>query len=110
MDGWFNDADTAGNYVTVAGCTYPMAWDAVDAAIPAAACTGAGSPTGVLTSADAGEETTTTTTDPLEPTTTEAVVGAPSTTFATLDESGVPTVVTLRRREPMVTSPPLVRS
>ena len=109
MDGWFNDADTAGNYVTVAGCTYPMAWDAVDAAIPAAACTGAGSPTGVLTSADASEETTTTT-DPLEPTTTEAVVGAPSTTFATLDESGVPTVVTLRRREPIVTSPPLVRS
>lgn len=44
VDGWLNDADTAGGYVPVAGCDYPMAWDAVGAAMPVAACTGAAAP------------------------------------------------------------------
>jgi len=39
-DGWFNDQDSAGGMTTVAGCTYPNAWDAIAAAVPTALCTG----------------------------------------------------------------------
>jgi len=41
-DGWFNDADTVPGMSTVAGCPYPNAWDATDAPIPTALCTGTG--------------------------------------------------------------------
>ena len=39
-DGWFDDADTIPGITTVAGCSYPNAWDATGVAVPAAACTG----------------------------------------------------------------------
>jgi glucan 1,3-beta-glucosidase len=39
-DGWYNSADTSSGMITVAGCTYPNAWDATAAAVPAALCTG----------------------------------------------------------------------
>lgn len=41
-DGWFNAADTAKGLVTVAGCSYPNAWDATAVAGPTALCTGTG--------------------------------------------------------------------
>ncbi|TDL22949.1 glycoside hydrolase [Rickenella mellea] len=40
VNGWKDPQDTVGDYVTVAGCTYPNAWDATGAALPAAQCTG----------------------------------------------------------------------
>ncbi len=40
-DGWFNSADTASGLTTVAGCTYPDAWNSDVQTMPAAACTGA---------------------------------------------------------------------
>jgi len=39
-NGWNNSADTELAYVAVAGCTYPNAWDAVTATVPAAPCPG----------------------------------------------------------------------
>ena len=39
-NGWADAQDTASAVVTVAGCTYPDPWNAVDAAVPAA-CKGA---------------------------------------------------------------------
>lgn len=33
-DGWFNAADTTGAMTEIAGCVYPDAWNAIDAAIP----------------------------------------------------------------------------
>jgi len=39
-DGWFNDADTAMGIVTVAGCSYPNAWDATAVPVPTALCPG----------------------------------------------------------------------
>ncbi|KAF8215056.1 glycoside hydrolase superfamily [Mycena galopus ATCC 62051] len=36
--GWNNSADTEPAYVAVAGCTYPNAWDAVNATLPTAPC------------------------------------------------------------------------
>jgi len=39
-DGWFDDADTIPGITTVAGCSYPNAWDATGVAVPAAVCTG----------------------------------------------------------------------
>ncbi|TEB40085.1 glycoside hydrolase [Coprinellus micaceus] len=39
--GWNNANDNELGYVPVAGCSYPDAWDAVSAALPAATCTGA---------------------------------------------------------------------
>ncbi|KAJ7490539.1 exo-beta-1,3-glucanase [Mycena latifolia] len=38
--GWNNSADTALAYVAVAGCTYPDTWDAINATVPTATCTG----------------------------------------------------------------------
>ncbi|PBK97236.1 glycoside hydrolase [Armillaria gallica] len=38
--GWNNSADTQLAYVTVAGCSYPDPWNAVNATLPTAACTG----------------------------------------------------------------------
>ena len=40
VDGWFNDADTAGGWAPVAGCTYLDPWSGVGAPVPTAACTG----------------------------------------------------------------------
>ncbi|TDL22953.1 glycoside hydrolase [Rickenella mellea] len=40
VNGWKDPQDTVGDYVAVAGCTYPDAWDATDAALPVAQCTG----------------------------------------------------------------------
>ncbi|KIK51604.1 glycoside hydrolase family 5 protein [Collybiopsis luxurians FD-317 M1] len=40
--GWNNTADTASAYVTVAGCSYPDSWNAVNASLPTATCTGSG--------------------------------------------------------------------
>jgi len=39
-DGWNNTADNALAYVTVAGCSYPDSWNAVNATLPTATCTG----------------------------------------------------------------------
>lgn len=39
-DGWFNDGDTSMGIVTVAGCSYPNAWDATAVPVPTALCTG----------------------------------------------------------------------
>ncbi|KAJ7740225.1 exo-beta-1,3-glucanase [Mycena maculata] len=39
-NGWNNSADTALAYVAVAGCTYPDTWNAVNASVPTATCTG----------------------------------------------------------------------
>ncbi|TFK71261.1 glycoside hydrolase family 5 protein [Pluteus cervinus] len=39
--GWTNDADNALAFVPVAGCSYPDSWDAVNATLPSAPCTGA---------------------------------------------------------------------
>lgn len=39
-NGWKNSADTALDYVPVSGCHYPDAWDAVNAPLPTAPCTG----------------------------------------------------------------------
>lgn len=33
-NGWFDAQDTAGAPTTIAGCTYPNAWDAVTVAVP----------------------------------------------------------------------------
>ncbi|KAL1671394.1 glycoside hydrolase family 5 protein [Schizophyllum commune] len=38
--GWNNTADTQLAYVPVSGCAYPDAWNATDAPLPAATCTG----------------------------------------------------------------------
>lgn len=46
VDGWFNDNDTEGGIVTVAGCLYPNEYDGVFSVIPTAPCTG---PTPVVT-------------------------------------------------------------
>nr|ADX07338.1 putative ectomycorrhiza-upregulated exo-beta-1,3-glucanase GH5 [Flammulina velutipes] len=34
VDGWFNDDDTVLAPTAIAGCVYPDAWDAIDAAVP----------------------------------------------------------------------------
>jgi glucan 1,3-beta-glucosidase len=39
-DGWFNAGDTAMGIVTVAGCSYPNAWNATAVPVPTALCTG----------------------------------------------------------------------
>jgi hypothetical protein len=39
-NGWFNAADTIPGITTVAGCSYPNAWDATALPVPAAVCTG----------------------------------------------------------------------
>lgn len=41
-NGWFNSADNAQGIITVAGCSYPNAWDATAAPVPTATCTGIG--------------------------------------------------------------------
>ncbi|KAJ7506726.1 glycoside hydrolase family 5 protein [Mycena galericulata] len=38
--GWNNSADTALAYVPVAGCSYPDTWNAINASVPTAPCTG----------------------------------------------------------------------
>ncbi|KAF8525997.1 glycoside hydrolase family 5 protein [Hysterangium stoloniferum] len=38
--GWLNPQDTQPGVTPVAGCTYPDPWDATDAPLPTAACTG----------------------------------------------------------------------
>ncbi|KAJ4481901.1 glycoside hydrolase family 5 protein [Lentinula aciculospora] len=38
--GWNNSADNSAAYVPVAGCSYPDSWDAVNASLPTATCTG----------------------------------------------------------------------
>ncbi|KAJ2927476.1 hypothetical protein H1R20_g9614, partial [Candolleomyces eurysporus] len=40
LDGWFNDNDSTGGIVTVAGCPYPNVYTATFATVPTAACTG----------------------------------------------------------------------
>ncbi|KAK6978188.1 glycoside hydrolase family 5 protein [Favolaschia claudopus] len=37
-DGWFDKGDTAGYATTVAGCTYPAAWSALDLPMPTERC------------------------------------------------------------------------
>lgn len=39
-DGWFDKDDTIPGVITVAGCSYPNAWDATAVPVPAALCTG----------------------------------------------------------------------
>jgi len=39
-DGWLNPQDTQPGVTAVAGCTYPDPWDATDAPLPTAVCTG----------------------------------------------------------------------
>jgi glucan 1,3-beta-glucosidase len=39
-DGWFDSSDTAPGITTVAGCSYPNAWDATAVPMPTALCTG----------------------------------------------------------------------
>ncbi|KAJ7228427.1 glycoside hydrolase family 5 protein [Mycena pura] len=40
VNGWFDPQDTAGGVVTVAGCTYPDAWNGIFTTTPTAPCTG----------------------------------------------------------------------
>ncbi|KAK1221925.1 hypothetical protein PQX77_015253 [Marasmius sp. AFHP31] len=49
VKGWFNPSDTALAPATISACSYPDAWNAEDAPVPATRC-GAGAPTGVGTS------------------------------------------------------------
>ncbi|KAI8975905.1 glycoside hydrolase [Trametes punicea] len=37
-DGWFNTGDTAPAVTPISGCTYPDAWDAINAQIPLSGC------------------------------------------------------------------------
>jgi len=37
-NGWANPNDTGGGPTTVAGCTYPDPWNAIDAPMPTAPC------------------------------------------------------------------------
>ncbi|KAJ6514468.1 glycoside hydrolase [Mycena vitilis] len=39
-NGWFDAGDTAKGITAVAGCTYPAAWDAINAPAPTGVCTG----------------------------------------------------------------------
>lgn len=39
-DGWYQTADTASGIVTVAGCSYPNAWDATAVPVPTTLCPG----------------------------------------------------------------------
>lgn len=39
-DGWLDAADTIPGVTTVAGCTYPSAWNALSVPVPTAVCTG----------------------------------------------------------------------
>ncbi|KAL0578127.1 hypothetical protein V5O48_003870 [Marasmius crinis-equi] len=52
IKGWFDASDTVSAPTTIAGCTYPDAWNAQDATVPASRCGagGAGAGTGALTS------------------------------------------------------------
>lgn len=45
VNGWFNQADTQGGIVTVAGCSYPNEYSPTFAVVPTAPCTGAAGPT-----------------------------------------------------------------
>ena len=39
-DGWADASDTAGGWTTIAGCTYPNAWDSDGVVLPTTVCTG----------------------------------------------------------------------
>lgn len=68
-NGWFDAQDTLSAPTPIAGCTYPDAWNAVSAALPAAGvCGGGATPAGgvapIPTSTTATAPTTSTTSPP----------------------------------------------
>jgi len=57
-NGWFDAKDTAGAMVTVAGCSYPNAWDSAGVVAPTAACPAGAAP--LVTGAPAATRAATT--------------------------------------------------
>ncbi|KAE9406818.1 glycoside hydrolase [Gymnopus androsaceus JB14] len=60
-DGWFDPSDTMSAPTAIAGCTYPDAWDALNAVIPLTLCGGGATAATATTSPDAGVATLPTT-------------------------------------------------
>ncbi|KAL0572392.1 hypothetical protein V5O48_009570 [Marasmius crinis-equi] len=65
VKGWFDSSDTAGAPTTIPGCSYPDAWNAQDANLPATRC-GTGDGAAVATTAPARARTVPPASEPTE--------------------------------------------
>lgn len=90
-DGWFDPSDTTSAPTAIAGCTYPDAWDALNAVIPLTLCGGGATAATATTSPDAGVTTSLITGVATLPTTGSTTSVSTGTSTTTSVSTGITT-------------------
>ncbi|KAJ4463749.1 glycoside hydrolase superfamily [Lentinula edodes] len=77
-NGWFDSSDTTSAATAIAGCSYPDAWDAISATVPATVCGGGAVTTSTAAAASAVPSVSST-----------GVTSVPATTSTTADDTTI---------------------